>query len=498
MKCPVCGNEIKDEQLYCESCGYEIHIVPDFDPEIENNIQETMTGVVSELTSQDEGMQNDSGEDSEFDGGENEEVPWYAGEERPNLLGEIFRFITKRKRASAVVFGVLVVLVAVTAILLSRQAQKNTYEYQYKQGVLAAEKKDYERAISCMKQALQYDNQQGEARMLMADYYWQIRDMENAISLYHDLTSYEEFRLEAYEKIISIYKEEGRFLDVCNLVEHCEYPDVRAIYNEYLAEEPIFSIAGGVYEEAQMLKISANTNGIIYYTLDGSLPDEADMVYTGSILLESGEYRVSAVFINKYGMMSKIRVENYKIEADIPDMPVVIPEGGIYLTPEYISVEVPRGCRVYYTTDGTVPNRNCAVFTKDFCMPLGDSIYCFVTYNEENVASEAAFAEYHLYLEDPHFSAEQAVMITISGLTERGILLNTEGQISGAKGIYSYQTNSAFFYEGEIYYLVSEYYTDESGSTYMSTNKYAVGVDSGILYRTDVDVNDHYSVISFE
>ena len=52
MKCPVCGNEIKEEQLYCESCGYEIRIVPDFEPELDSNIRETMTEVVSELVSE--------------------------------------------------------------------------------------------------------------------------------------------------------------------------------------------------------------------------------------------------------------------------------------------------------------------------------------------------------------------------------------------------------------------------------------------------------------
>ena len=32
MKCPNCGKELKTGQLYCESCGQEIQIVPDYDP----------------------------------------------------------------------------------------------------------------------------------------------------------------------------------------------------------------------------------------------------------------------------------------------------------------------------------------------------------------------------------------------------------------------------------------------------------------------------------
>lgn len=32
MKCPSCGRELKTGQLYCEHCGQEIQIVPDYDP----------------------------------------------------------------------------------------------------------------------------------------------------------------------------------------------------------------------------------------------------------------------------------------------------------------------------------------------------------------------------------------------------------------------------------------------------------------------------------
>ena len=45
MKCPNCGNEIQDGKLLCEKCGTEIHIVPDFDPEIENQIEEGLSNV---------------------------------------------------------------------------------------------------------------------------------------------------------------------------------------------------------------------------------------------------------------------------------------------------------------------------------------------------------------------------------------------------------------------------------------------------------------------
>ena len=43
MNCPNCGEFLSEEQLYCEKCGAEIHFVPDFEPEIEQSISETLS-----------------------------------------------------------------------------------------------------------------------------------------------------------------------------------------------------------------------------------------------------------------------------------------------------------------------------------------------------------------------------------------------------------------------------------------------------------------------
>lgn len=48
MKCLNCGYELEEGKMYCPSCGYEIQIVPDFEPEIEEEI----TGVLEEITSE--------------------------------------------------------------------------------------------------------------------------------------------------------------------------------------------------------------------------------------------------------------------------------------------------------------------------------------------------------------------------------------------------------------------------------------------------------------
>ena len=53
MKCPKCGATIPDGLLYCEVCGEEISFVPEFDPEVENQIDETLSDMADNLNSAD-------------------------------------------------------------------------------------------------------------------------------------------------------------------------------------------------------------------------------------------------------------------------------------------------------------------------------------------------------------------------------------------------------------------------------------------------------------
>ena len=58
MKCPKCRNELEEGKLLCEQCGEEIKIVPDFDIELEAQMDETISNIVENI-SVDENSQQD-------------------------------------------------------------------------------------------------------------------------------------------------------------------------------------------------------------------------------------------------------------------------------------------------------------------------------------------------------------------------------------------------------------------------------------------------------
>ena len=45
MKCQKCGAEMGSGHFYCNICGAEYQVVPDFEPEIELSIAESMSGI---------------------------------------------------------------------------------------------------------------------------------------------------------------------------------------------------------------------------------------------------------------------------------------------------------------------------------------------------------------------------------------------------------------------------------------------------------------------
>ena len=49
MNCPKCGKELLEGQLYCENCGGEINLVPEFETEIEKSMAESIQSIIEDV-----------------------------------------------------------------------------------------------------------------------------------------------------------------------------------------------------------------------------------------------------------------------------------------------------------------------------------------------------------------------------------------------------------------------------------------------------------------
>ncbi|NTV79683.1 MAG: hypothetical protein HGA25_11270, partial [Clostridiales bacterium] len=229
--------------------------------------------------------------------------------------------------------------------------------------------------------------------------------------------------------------------------------------------EPKFSHEEGTYEEIVNLKMSGNTTGVIYYTIDGTVPDESSLEYTAPLVLDKGSYEISAIFVNSYGFKSSVVSNLYIIDVEVPYEADISLNSGSYIVPEMIVIDVPIGCTVYYTSDGTIPTDTSTAYVKPFPLPFGNTTFKFVVYSNEGVAGNVAERTYSLFV-NANVTAVDAVNSLVEKLCDDGVILDYDGHVYGRKGRNLYLCTAAFTYVGQNYYLVLENYEDVTGTVF--------------------------------
>lgn len=506
MKCPNCNRELKEGQLYCEACGEEIKIVPEFEPEIENSIEETllnMADIISEVEedeiqsrvsvpskkkkesfkvftkeekkTRDTLLFEDFPDDEDFLTDDNDEISddenFWDEEEiikftgNGNFTKNIVSFwnksiVSKMIVLASVMIAVFCVIVFVN--IISNAVRENSYGYQVNQALEAANNEDYDNAILYLEKALTIDSSDIEMKYLLAGYYDKNGETENAILVLKGLICGDTTTdINTYGKIFDIYSRQGNIIEISQLLSECEDEEILDVFGQYVANEPVFSEVAGSYDDVVHLKLTANTTGTIYYTVNGGTPDTSSNVYTSPIFLESGYYTVKAIFVNSYGLVSDIVSQQYEINVTVPPKPVISVPSGTYDYPELISVEVPDGCTTYYTTDGTMPTKDSIQYKSPICMPLGESQFTFITYNDDNVASEATMTMYKFNIPSTATvsAADAANLVTVHRF-DMGGLMDTHGHLSTISGKLLYMCEAAVLLEDDVYYVVYEYYED--------------------------------------
>lgn len=469
MKCPNCGEELKEGYLYCEKCGEDIHMVPDFEPEIEYSIHKTLEGIVEEVADKPK------------------------SEEK---LSEADKVSKKEKRKNKILIGIclaLVVGILVAALIgVIIRYQYNSIDYQLQKAYACMSKDNLEEAKKYYERAVELDDKNAGIRLDLASICYELGQETEYLDQLKIVAkanySSDEDLERAYSKLISFYHGKENYQAINSLLLDCTVPDIVNEYQNYLAKMPEFSYQEGTYAEVVPLKLSSNTSGVIYYTLDGTAPDRNSEVYTAPIFLETGDYVVSALFINDYGIISETAVKKYHIDVMKPAAPEVHAYSGEYTYPVLIEVDVQEGCSVYYTTDGSTPTNQSIQYQDPIPMPLGKSRYKFIMYNEEGVAGEITAREYDLTLQT-EYTVNNACEDLVNAMLERGKIYDAWGNSYEVEGKYKYIFQYALSVPDQgDYYVIAEVYEDTAGIQTKTGTNYAVNVYSGVMYKLETDV----------
>lgn len=497
MKCPECGFELAEGQLYCEKCGKEIQIVPDFEPEIENSIIETLSTVAEAIEPK---LNSEPTVDGTVDGKE----ALRNGES----LGERVEIpvknsgLTGNKVRQVIGFGSFILLIVVALIIGINIYQSWSVTYQIEQAEKYAAAGDYARATEYMERAAELLPDNIDIKNTLAAYYYFNQDPDQAIDTMMDVVKEESYSSEekekSYEQIIKVLDEQQRFQEINDLLKSSEDEALMTKFQYYLAKEPEFSVSSGSYSEVILLKLDSNTAGNIYYTMNGSRPTTDSKVYTAPIFLEAGEYIVSAMFINEYGIESEIVSHSYQIDLQIPEPPAIAIYSGLYSEATMIEVELPAQGEVYYTTNGNMPTIDSLHYTEPIAMPYGRTEFNFVVISAEGVTSEVVSRIFEFRL--PTEISEQAAVTSImKALIGREILDDMSGKASFEEGFYEYAFDDLVVVPGKGYYFkVDEYYRIDEGLREKTEHLYAVEAFTGAPNRLIYNEQGQMDLISLE
>ncbi len=473
MKCPHCGQEMPDGHLLCDHCGEEIQIVPDFEPEIETEIENSITETLSALAT----IQGNKTADQETQA----DVSRAEGAaEQANVLATIKHWKPQ------IILGLAILLVAALISYALYSYHIHTVDYQIDKAKTYAERGSYNQAIACLESAYKEYPDVAEILFLEADYYYLQQMDAYALSSLMRIIKNEQTAPyakedveEAYGKIVAIYANQEAYGQINELLQGCDNERVVSRFQSYLAMEPEFSYVEGSYAEVIPLKLSSNTAGTIYYTMDGTRPDKSSQIYTAPLFLETGEYTVSAFFVNDYGIESGVVTKTYVINLTVPNAPEVELYSGEYTEATMIAVESVPGCKTFYTTDESDPTADSVPYTGPIPMPLGKTLFKFVNISEEGIASEVTTRTFTLRLEGAILPST-AVTNLVNRLVETGYLIDTSGKNMRQSGKLSYQFSSVVrIGEDQNYYTINEYYDDGTGMLSRTDKVFLVQVYTG-------------------
>lgn len=144
------------------------------------------------------------------------------------------------------------------------------------------------------------------------------------------------------------------------------------VEREYVIEletlsEPVITPESGNFTDTVTVEMSTTEDGAsIYYTTDGSDPDEFDDLYSSSFTIsDAGTHTVKAVTVKSGYKTSGISEETYIITStERVSIPVFSPLPGTFTDSVSVTISSDSGASIYYTLDNSTPDADGDLYTE--------------------------------------------------------------------------------------------------------------------------------------
>lgn len=393
MKCINCGAEIQPEFKICPYCGTTIQIVPDYSVYDEDNIN-----LIVENVKEPEKKPEKKPELSK----EQREERERARERAREKAAELEKQRKMKLTVAFILIGcMLLIMVGVIAKVVVDNKNNNSFEYQMKLADSAMFKGDIREAEKYYLKALALEPENTEVRLELAELYVDKKNVVEAEKYLKEIIAKDKENYDAYRMLYDIYSDAEDTEAILALKETVTSNKILSIFSEYNVDAPMLSVTGGNFNEDIKLYISAKKGLEIYYNLEGQDPKKYGTKYTGSIEISgAGMHTIKVITKNELGIYSDVITEVYVIEYDVPEDPVVTPNGGSFDEKTYIKIEVPSGCCAYYTWDRTDPTEESEKYVAPILIPEGRNQLSVIIIDEKTGVASAVFRGMYEYTAD--------------------------------------------------------------------------------------------------
>lgn len=515
MQCPDCGSMVPEGHMYCDNCGKEFHMVPAYEPEIDGQIDRTLTKLAGKIEQPEEetGQRKTSAAHpqrpaSGKSAGGHTHAHSHAHAKNAHRTPAHHKESAGKQRQHkaaqrkmlfigvAALLGIMLLIVLITSLHQSVGDDIADAKGAYGRGDLTT-------AVASLHSALEKDGQNTEAIFLLASYLRESGDLNGAVGALDTIVNSAAFSTEdtmrAYRETAEMYAELGDAVALQTLLDRCPYEEVKSLYAVDTPPAPVFSPEGGTYEGTVTVSLVAEVGTEIYYTVNGAEPGAGDTVYTAPLTFdEAGTYLVRAIAMGPGGMPSELSAAEYKVEARLVDPPQVLKDSGFYGEATQITVVAQPGLEIHYTTEERImPDAQSPIYTGPIDMPTGDSYFNFVCMDEHGTLSEVVSRQYHLEIARK-VDEVQAIASVKTRLMQLGVLKDATGALPDREGILEFTVDRIVTIgnEGEFYFI-TEYYVPPGGAREGTGLFYAVNTQSGLTCRIGYDVQGQMFLNSF-
>lgn len=434
MRCRYCGQEIPEGMLYCEACGHEVRIVPDYNPlddmlteqvkvSIDGNGDDylvyddatfqtratsarrttgrTSTGRTGRTNTgrtragntgrtagrgntdrmrtgrgNTDRMRTSRGNTDRMRTGRGATGYIDSREERRRQVEKKKARLRKKRRKVLLVLALIIAAIAGICFFI----YKNSYAGIVRAGYKAISTQEYGRAEECFKRAISKNSDKADAYAGLADAYVRQDDLNSAEAMYADAIAKHRKNAGIYEACIKFYLKTEQPLKIPVLLDDAD-ESITEELAEYVVDRPKYSLdSEETYDDVQQLTLTCEGMPM-YYTTDGSDPTLKSQKYTEPIQIGEGETTVKAFAVNKDGVPSLMVEKIYVVEFPIEEAPAISPSTGQYEEAVEIEIKVPDGYEAYYTTNGEDPTTASKKYTGPIDMPEGETLFKAVLVN---------------------------------------------------------------------------------------------------------------------